>query len=184
MEILDVQRPCVVRLVVGLCTLAVICYSQSATLAQNKSVAPRTVSHSATGVVDGANSPDLIPDTIGYALFFTAASKRHGASADETARQRAFLSAAHLSESDLMVIASVLDDYQRDFTKLSSPGTVKSEEPAGARRDALVASTIVALSTRMTSDGWNRLSAVVRSEKRKMRIATAPIQEANHDAHH
>jgi len=144
-----------------------------------------SVDQSAVTMIDGAQTPDLIPDSAAYRLVLTNISSQNP-SAEEAARQLAFLNSAGLEGDDIQVAIPILADFNAQFDDMigSYNRSVDAANAIGltpdlrtftGQRDALVQSTLTALSTALSPVGLSRFRAYVKSEKSRMRV---PAKEA------
>lgn len=153
--------------------------------AQNQQVAQAPSEHKTiAGAIDGSTNPELIPDSVAFRMFYRALWEPVTATTDQTARQRAKVSRAQLSESDLgqmfssmAAFGTNLVAFEKDVhaTQAYGPG-LSSEQISAftAQRDALVASTTAELQAHLSADGMERLSLLIRSEKKNMTILPVP----------
>ena len=128
------------------------------------------------GGVDGAVTPELIPDAAAYSLFLSTAAEPLGATAEQTRRQRAKLGRAQLSEPDLLAMAPILATFQQQQQVLEQSFRAGASPVADvdSLRAQLVANTRAALKSAITPDGLARLDALIQMEKRRMAIYPYP----------
>ena len=143
----------------------------------------RTHVHSTdAGLIDGAQHPELIPDSTAYRLFLITVSEKPNPTSKEAERQLAFLTAAGLDRDDIEAAIPILATFKAQYTDLIA-GYNKAVASANAtgiapdlatflqRRDSLVQSTRDALASALTHAGMDLVHAHVQREKRKMKVA-------------
>ena len=141
--------------------------------------------HTQSGMIDGFNHPELIPDISAYRLYLLAVSRSASPTDDERKSQAAMLRPVHLSDQDnqalIAVLVSFRERYMRliqDFNKRAESAQVKGQyldqAPLLRDRDTLVQSTHDTLKSVLTPVGWSHLDNHVQNEKRMMKI---PIVE-------
>ncbi len=145
-----------------------------------------SVGQSATKMIDGAQTPDLIPDLTAYLLVLTNISEENPTS-EQADRQLAFLRTAGLDGEDIEAALPLLATFKSQFADLIASYN-KSVDAANAlgvapdlntflrQRDALVQSTLDALSVALTPDALSRFRAYVKSEKAKMKVPAKEVQ--------
>ncbi len=137
------------------------------------------------GGIDGSVTPQLIPDTLAYRMFFEVMSEAANATPHEMARQRANLAPAKLSSADLAQVFQILAGFrvnlmaiQRAFaaawntaqqSHASFDGTSFSNQ-----RDDLTQATLASLQAQLSGDGMARLKAYVQAEKKNMTVFPLP----------
>jgi hypothetical protein len=144
------------------------------------------------GAIDGAKTPELIPDAIAYRLFFEAIAEPPSATTAQLRRQRMKLLQARLEEDDLNVIASVMADFHHkleqfkaDYAFAHEPGTTGQLsvdiEAWRSRRDEIVDGAHASLRQQMTPLGLKRLDDYIQTRKRQMVIFPPPdMQHGGH----
>ena len=153
----------------------------SVLLAQTNSASNHN--HPASGVIDGAVHPELIPDSVAYRLYFVAVSEMPNPTDEQKARQSAHLAKMGLADADLHSIILVLEDFKVQYTNL----VARYNESANAaqrsgdkpdidgfllQRDGLVQGTRERLKSLLTPDGVKRLDAHVQAEKQSMKVSS------------
>jgi len=137
------------------------------------------------GGIDGAVTPELIPDTIAYRMFFQLMAESAQATPHERDRQRANLAPARLSDADLEQVFTILADFRIKLMDLmqqfyaARTAALESHltfdgNPFSQQRDALTQSTLASLEARLTAPGMKRLKAYVQSEKKNMTVFPMP----------
>ena len=87
------------RLLVAMVVLALLC-STPRIRAQNPT---NPHEHGSSSVIDGAEHPELIPDSIAYRLFFVTVSLKPNPTQEDRNRQQAQLKAIGLQASDMQI---------------------------------------------------------------------------------
>ena len=91
-------------------------------------------------IVDGAKSPDSIPDDVAYHLFLTAIAPVAGESADMTKARDSFLRRAGLAIQDRQAVLAGLGNLRSELADLSGQrDRVGSDADAAAKHAALKA---------------------------------------------
>jgi hypothetical protein len=169
--------------VLFLATLTII-ISSSPAMIQGKQMAPHT---DIPGAIDGSKTPELIPDSVAFRMFFEAISEPPLPTAEQVRRQRAKLLRAHLSEGDLNVVQSEMEAFHTavqqlkvDYAaalKTASMGTQQFDARAWqARRDAITDSARLALEQHITPSGVRNLESFIRSRKVNMIVFPPPSE--------
>ena len=122
-------------------------------------------------VVDGSVTPDLIPDSLAYRHFFTAAAAHPFPDATEQARQAAHLSRIGLSAADRQVLIAGLTSFRTELDDFESarasvtPGPTTDAQVSAleTQADNLVATTLQALRQSLTVYGVNLLDQYVKT---------------------
>jgi len=133
-------------------------------------------------MIDGAEHPELIPDSDAYRLYFIAVSESANPSDQQKARQAAHLRKVGLRGSDLQNAVATFGDFKQQYADLiaryneaATAALAKGERPDVAtflgQRDALVQSTREQLKTGLTPEGLKHLDTIVQSEKHFMKVA-------------
>ena len=118
-------------------------------------------------LVDGSKTPDQIPDNLAYHHFFSAVAAHTSPSAKEMARQNAQLLLLNLSAADrqglvqaLAVFRAALDPIEAALLAQPTAAQVASLQQ---QKDALLASTMTAIRTSLTPDGFGQLDQYVKT---------------------
>lgn len=130
------------------------------------------------GGIDGSLTPQLIPDSVAYRLFFSAVAEPITPSATQIARQQAKLSRASLTAPDLAQLVLALASYQAQSKFLDDQyrtlPLVGASQELELQHDALVSTTITQLKKLLSRDGIIRLDGLIQSEKHNMTIFPFP----------
>jgi hypothetical protein len=135
--------------------------------------------------VKGSEHPDQIPDSLAWLLYLGTVSEPPNATESDRARQRAKLSAAHLTEKDLAQAARLLGEFHlkskdienrlaKAVQQWESVGTPIDENAFLAERQALVSNTRSTFRDALTSSGMANLEAQIREEKQFMTAVFDP----------
>lgn len=135
----------------------------------------------AAGMIDGAEHPELVPDSTAYRLYFIVVSETPNPSDEQKRRQLAHLRKIGLGGGDLQSLISALETFKLQYTDLIARYNESAEEAinAGAepdintfllQRDGLVQSTRDKLKSLLTPEGLLRLDALVQAEKKSMKV--------------
>lgn len=149
------------------------------------------VAHSHTGVsglIDGAQHPELIPDQVAYRLYFVVVSEMPNATQQERLRQAAHLKSIGVTkDEDLQSLIQVLTDFKVRYTQLVTAYNQVAEaaDRAGSspdfgtflrNRDDLVQSTRDRLTSTLSAEALALLDARVQSEKTHMKVSVGEAQ--------
>lgn len=137
------------------------------------------------GAIDGSKTPELIPDSVAFRMFFEAISEPPLPTAEQVRRQRSKLLRARLSEEDLNAVQSEMEEFHTavqqlklDYAaalKAASMGSQQFDAQAWqARRDAITDSARLALQQHMTPSGFKNLESFIRSRKVNMIVFPPP----------
>jgi hypothetical protein len=154
---------------------------------QNSSGATHVHHMSAPNILDGSTNPERIPDKAAHRLFYVVVGVAPNATSDEKMRQDAHLRKIGLGDDDRKAVASLLGDFKVQYEAFMNRWN-ETAQAALARnqrfnpteflkeRDALVQSTRNALSSALTSGGFNLLLLHINAEKSKMRVDAEEAQ--------
>ena len=152
--------------------LLLLLLSSLGALAQNHAAMPGMASHAS--VIDGAQHPELIPDSTAYRLYFETVAKMP---ADLL---RVQLSSAGLSSDEIDRAAAAIQQFKSSWDTLRDTynqaveaGTGPDLETFLFKRDRLVEQLLSNLQTIVTAEGYSRLQAHVQLEKRHMKVSAA-----------
>lgn len=141
-------------------------------LAQNHAAMSGMASHAS--VIDGAQHPELIPDSTAYRLYFETVAKMP----PDVQRQQ--LSNAGFSSGEIATAQAAIQrfkaswDVLRDtYNQAVEAGTQPNVEVFLAQRDRLVEQLLSDLQTTATPQGFSHLQAHIRLEKRHMKVSAA-----------
>lgn len=134
-----------------------------------------------SAMIDGSQSPDLIPDSNAYQLVLSNLSEFPNPSEEDAERQRAFLRGIGLSDADIKASIPVLADFKIQSSQLieeynasvnlaNESGTIPDLASFLRRLDAPVQVTRSELSMALSAAGMNRFDAYVQGEKVHMQI--------------
>ncbi len=128
------------------------------------------------GGIDGAVTPELVPDSVAYNLFFSSVAEPLNGTPAQQSRERAKLARAQLSEADVLAIIPILANFQQ--SQLAMEQSFKSGAQPPADLDPLRAQLVTAsresMKTALTVEGLARLDALIQVEKRHMAIYPFP----------
>jgi len=153
--------------------------------AQTKPVQPPpVVATDPPGTIDGAKSPELIPDDVAYRLVLLAVAEREDATDAQKARYRAKVASAGLNEDDTEAFRVILAAFQKQLDALNAQANeILARDPlpyAGTpdyqrlvvlskQREPVFAQAMSALPARLTADGLAKLQSYVQKVKRGMK---------------
>jgi hypothetical protein len=143
--------------------------------------------HAPTSFIDGAQTPDLIPDSAAYRLYFLTVSEMPNPSEEAKIRQISHLGKVQLHDDDLQSLIGTLanfkqqynaliDRYNREATVIDASGGTPNTQSFLIQRDALVQSTRNALKQTLSADGMAKLDAHIQGEKRRMKVGSKEAQ--------
>ncbi len=138
--------------------------------------------------VDGARTPNLIPDELAYRHFLMAIAERADAPPQSIARRNALIATIGLAPEDAQALISALAGLREKLdsnyagTEQAAADPSLSAAARSAQVSALRASQAVALDqtaaslkTALTYEGWNRFDAYVQQRvKRHIVIYGSP----------
>jgi hypothetical protein len=76
--------------------------------------------HGASTIIDGAVSPNLIPDSVAYRLYLYAVSTGRSPAQVDQQSQHAHLMRTGLSEADRQVFVGILSDFRTQYDALEA----------------------------------------------------------------
>lgn len=149
--------------------------------AQSNPSAMHQMSVSST-TIDGAVHPEQIPDSTAYRLYLIATSEPASPTTEQVRRQNARLNKVGLNDKDRQTVASVLatfnlkyHDWINRYNEVASAAWAQHQSfdktSLLLERDNLVQATRDELQSKLSTDGWTRFDAHVKSEKKHMRIS-------------
>jgi hypothetical protein len=139
-------------------------------------------------MIDGAEHPELIPDSTAYRLFFNTVAEVPNPKQDCKARQLAYLGSAGLKgDNDLQAAIETLAAFKAQYSDLIARYNQSAEESSAkgqspdlatflTQRNALVQTTRNGLETVLSADAMTRLHAHIQREKRKMKISKEELR--------
>jgi hypothetical protein len=145
---------------------------------------PQTPQPDPPGTIDGAKSPELIPDEVAYRLVLVALAEREEATESEKARFRAKISPARLDEQDTDAVFHILAAFQKQLDALDAqarpiqarnpfpyPGSVDYQKllELSLQRQGVFAEAMSAVPARLSVDGAAKLQAHVQNAKQGMK---------------
>jgi hypothetical protein len=133
-------------------------------------------------MIDGSNTPDLIPDSTAYRLWLVAVSQPPGASEEKKRYQNAALKMLGLNDVDRQTVEFALADFKSQYLELIEEHNQEARQALASnslpdlegfllRRSALVQSTCDRLNLYLSKEGLSRVDAHVKAEKRHMKVA-------------
>jgi hypothetical protein len=138
--------------------------------------------HSQSKVIDGALTPEKIPDLTAYRLFLLVVSRSANPTDQEKKHQLAQLGMIRLNDADVKTAIPVLVTFREQYQSLINAynETAKAAWARGEsadigsfvlQRDQIVQAARDMLSAKLSADGWSRFDAHVKAEKKRMRIS-------------
>ena len=129
-------------------------------------------------LVDGSKTPDKIPDDLAYHHFFLALAVPASPSAEDQARQLAFLAPVKLSPADQENLIGLLATFRTDLDPIeqarakllaAAPGAGSAAALAdlNTRENDLVTSTLAMVRASLTPDGVSRLDKYIKTHVKK-----------------
>jgi hypothetical protein len=134
-----------------------------------------------TSLIDGAQHPELIPDSTAYRLFLIMVSEPQNATAEESERQLAFLRAAGLEDADIQAAIPILAKFKVRYSDLMKRynASVDRANAGGSApglanllrsRDRLVQTARDQLAAVLSEEAISRFHAHIQKEKTGMTI--------------
>lgn len=131
------------------------------------------------GSIDGAVSPDQIPDFVALRLFIAAVAVPSGGPAAQAmatsmqavARQKSKLAPAGLDDADTTVVLQAIQSWQ---SKVSTGASSPTNSSPAVNLDATAKDLLIMLQGQMTPRGFASLMAYIRTEKKHMKIIPVP----------
>jgi hypothetical protein len=131
---------------------------------------------SAPDIIDGAKTPNLIPDLTAWRLWLIAVTAEDKTKPEiATNRRQTFLRVAGVVDDDMVIADEILARFKTDYASLienynNHMSTTPIEE-FRAQRDALVQATQTALSGQLAPRSAKSLKTFILGEKAKMKVA-------------
>lgn len=140
-----------------------------------------------TNLIDGAQHPELIPDSVAYRLYFVAVSEMPNPTDEQKTRQLAHLGKIGLEGDDLQSLVNTLANFKVQYTSLIARYNASAQAALriGAtpdlktfllQREQLVQTTRDHLNSVLTPVGLARLHIHIRSERKGMRVAKEEVR--------
>jgi hypothetical protein len=131
------------------------------------------------GMIDGAQHPELIPDSTAYRLFLVAVEQIPNITAAQTGFKKAHILRLGLNDNDAQAFAKVVENFRtryddliknyNDAAEVALPqGQAPDYDTFLRQRDALVQNARDDLSKMLTAEGMSKMDAVIQSEKSHM----------------
>jgi hypothetical protein len=151
------------------------------TSAQNS---PPQHQHANVLVIDGAKTPELIPDATAYRLWLVAVSTLPNATEQETKIQQAHLEKLQLkSSSDSLSLQTILSEFKTQYVSLinrynesATAALAQGMQPDEAsflrERDDLVSATRSAIDSRLSPRAVTLVHTHIQDEKKHMQLHT------------
>lgn len=126
------------------------------------------------GTIDGAITPDLIPDVVAFRLYFAALSEPKAKPTDAvdsvlpTEKQRAKMHAIQITDDDEAILVETVSNFASTTTNASTRFKQKHS------LDEVAQDSVSILRNKMSPEGFQRLLDYVRSQKAYMKIIPFP----------
>lgn len=125
------------------------------------------------GSIDGQATPELIPDVVAFRLFFTAVAEDAQATSAQRAKQDSKLCGIHLNTDDKSIFVQSLSGFKSRLAQAAAA-------PMAASFDDIAQNVVNLLQTRMSLEGFQRLQAYVRNQKKLMKRIPYPSMGSHH----
>ena len=146
-----------------------------------------------TNQIDGSISPELIPDSAAYRLFFVAASFTPSATQEQKSQRRTHAAKVGLSDLDGPTFEAILSEFRSQYDDLIENynesveiALSRSSDPDYegfiAQRDGLVEATRLRLQAQLTPEATSRLDELVQREKRHMKVSAQNASRASKES--
>jgi hypothetical protein len=135
-----------------------------------------------SGVIDGSQHPEQIPDATAYRLVLANISELPNPTADRQARQHAFLDRIGFNDDEAQTVVPILtafkmhyneliDEYNKSVVQANASGTQPNLKAFLEQVATLVKSTRGEILTALGSSATSRFDTYVQNEKRRMKVA-------------
>lgn len=137
------------------------------------------------GLIDGAETPELIPDETALNLVLLAIAEPENTTAQQVALARSKIAPATLHEQDTLAFLSIATAFRKERLNLDAQASVIHQRirsigsPASDfqkladlndQREQLLKDNLSALQSSLSPDGVKKLQAYISREKRGMKI--------------
>jgi hypothetical protein len=161
-----------VRLIIALSLAPILCPVAAIP------VAAQAHQQAQTQIIDGSKTPEMIPDSVAYRLYFVTVASQ------ASAVQRAQLTTAGLSPDEIQAASKILAEFKSKWESLTKSynQSVDASEAIGiapdwlgfdVKSDRLVANTRDDLRRVLSATGVQSFDAHVEREKKNMKISGA-----------
>jgi hypothetical protein len=148
------------------------------------------------GTIDGAKTPELIPDEVAYRMLFLAVAEPEDATEEQKTRARAKIAAAQLTEEDTQAFLKLMADFHEETAAVVAENAkIRARNPfpdrqstdwsilVGLRKrmEANVTNTIAALPARLSEDGQRKLQEHLLEVKRSIKRVPLPNMDMPKD---
>jgi hypothetical protein len=144
--------------------------------------------HDLANIIDGSVTPDAIPDMTAYRLYMAMVSRASSATDGEKKQQSAQLAKVGLQRADRDALLAVLVAFNSQYRNLiqsyndeakasSSRGDAPDQVSFLLQRDQIVRSAHDTLKATLSPDGWSRLDAFVKEEKKMMKVSVQEVEQ-------
>jgi hypothetical protein len=172
-----------VLMVGGVLILGSTATPQTETVASTDQTAPVTADP--PGTIDGAKTPDLIPDDVALRMIVLAVAEPTDASDEAKERARAKIAPIGFSEEDAAAFLNLLAEYQDQVdavdkqvaevyerTPIPDPASTVYKQllDLGKQKDRLTNDNVAAIPAKLSQDGLLMLSAYLPEAKKGMKI--------------
>lgn len=143
----------------------------------------QTMTHEKTaasvGIIDGAKTPDLIPDLTAWRLWLLSVTAEDSGKPEvATDRRHAFLKQAGVVDDDMVIADEALAHFKADYASMMdrynkqvNAGENPSVAAFRAQRDALVQATQTSLSVQLAPSSAGKLKNFIVGEKARMKVS-------------
>jgi hypothetical protein len=126
------------------------------------------------GSINGANTPELISDTIAYRLVFRSLSISANPTVAEHGHQDIRLAALGFSDADKSSFKAVMADFRATFKILQAASASTAAADWAKQHDDLIQHSRDQLAQKLSPEAMKVLAAYVAGEKRRMIVVTPP----------
>lgn len=127
------------------------------------------------GYINGAETPQLIPDSTAFRLVFISLRLPKSPSEADLKRQSSRLkNRIGLADADVVTVKEIMTQFGTSYdawlAKYTQPGASTDVATATSEREAIVEETIASLIKRLSSEGVAQLSTFVQKAKVRMLV--------------
>jgi hypothetical protein len=137
---------------------------------------------SATTIIDGSQTPQLIPDTLAYRLYFLAVTSLPpsvGQAQLHSAIPSATATDLQAATTAIVAFRTAYDSLSNNYNQQVQASSNPDQNFFASQRDALVANTRAALQKTLSAGGMQKFDAHVQAEKKRMKTSGAMTMPMN-----
>lgn len=128
------------------------------------------------GTIDGAKTPDLIPEDAAWRIFIVSVAEPEHPTPHQLNRMMVKLNRVRLNSSDMGVLMRLLANFHKQFTAIRAETSAQGSRVSESRKlpERLFSTTRTELLTQLSIEGANLLQQHVLSLRAKIKAVPFP----------